>query len=94
MFARVRARRRERSMRYFLVFSLLVLGGIQAKAQNGIMHQSLGGTYDYGAESNMGSPRVHSSPSLKARSDGVDNSSRTRHGRSRVHSRPNKSAKE
>jgi hypothetical protein len=35
-------------MRYLLALPLLIVSGIPAEAQNGIMHQNLGGTYDYG----------------------------------------------
>ena len=46
-------------MRYLLALPLLIVSGIPAEAQNGIMHQNLGGTYDYGTGSNLDSPRVH-----------------------------------
>jgi hypothetical protein len=45
-------------MRYLLALPLLIVSGIPAEAQNGIMHQNLGGTYDYGTGSNLDSPRV------------------------------------
>jgi len=80
-------------MRYFFALSLLIASGIPAKAQNGIMHQSLGGTYNYGTGSNLDSPRVHSSTSRRGQSDSAGiSSTRTRHGRSQV-SYVNKSTK-
>jgi len=81
-------------MRYLFVLPFLIASGIPAEAQNGIMHQSLGGTYDYGAGLNLDSPRVHSSTSRKARSENADvTSTRTRHDRSRDSYDLNKSMK-
>jgi hypothetical protein len=81
-------------MRYLFVLPFLILSGIPAEAQNGIMHQSLGGTYDYGTGLNLDSPRVHSSTSRKARSENAGvSSARTRHDRSRDSYDPNKSMK-
>ena len=81
-------------MRYLFALPLLIASGIPAEAQNGIMHQSLGGTYDYGAGLNLDSPRVHSSTSRKARSENAGvSSARTRHDRSRDSYDPNKSMK-
>jgi hypothetical protein len=82
-------------MRYLLALPLLIVTGIAAEAQNGIMHQSLGGTYDYGTGSILDSPRVHSSTSHKARLEnaGVISSTRTRHDRAHDGYDPNKSTK-
>jgi hypothetical protein len=81
-------------MRYLLALPLLIVSGIPAEAQNGIMHQNLGGTYDYGTGSNLDSPRVHSSTSRKARSENAGvSSTRTRHDRSHDSYDPNKSTK-
>jgi hypothetical protein len=81
-------------MRYLLALPLLIVSGIPAEAQNGIMHQNLGGTYDYGTGSNLDSPRVHSSTSRKARSENAGISpTRTRHDRSHDSYDPNKSTK-
>ena len=78
----------------FFALSLLIASGIPAKAQNGIMQQSLGGTYNYGTGSNLDSPRVHSSTSRKEQSDNAGiGSTRARHGRSQVSYDPNKSTK-
>jgi len=78
-------------MRPLIALSLLIASGIAAKAQNGIMHQNLGGTFDYGTRSNLDSPPVHSLKSQKGRSDNAGiSSTRKRHGRSQVTYDPNK----
>ena len=83
-------------MRYLLALPLLILilSGIPAEAQNGIMHQSSGGTSDYGTGSILNIPRVHSPTSHKTRSANAGASStRTRHDRAHDSYDPNKSTK-